>query len=51
MEICSIYCNEVIVYGLKLNKIIVVQTANPESVLFALFLLSEEFNKWELKMR
>lgn len=51
MEIYSVYCNELVIYSLILNKIIVIQTMNPESVLLVLFLLSVEFNKWELKMR
>lgn len=51
MEIYSVFCNEVVIYSLNLNKIIVIQTEKAESTLFVLFLLSVEFNKWELKMR
>lgn len=51
MEIYSVYCNELVIYSLILNKIIVIQTMNTETVLLVLFLLSVEFNKWELKMR
>lgn len=50
MEMCSIYCNEVITYGLFFKNDNCL-TVNPESVLFVLFLLLEEFSKWELKLR
>ena len=51
METYSVCCNELVIYSLILNKVIVIKTVNPESMLFVLFLLSVEFNKWELKMR